>query len=219
LIKLPNFKKSFEYENDFYLSCDVSRLGKLLGQYELFKMVKDIPGEIVECGVFKGASLCRFAIFRELFGNSIKKKIIAFDTFGKFPKAKFTKDIQTRNNWLKIVGNKSISKQQLMKILKHKKTHKLVELVKGDIVKTVPLYVKSHPNLKISFLNLDTDLYEPSLTVLNFLYPKIVKGGILLLDDYNFFPGETKAVNEYFKNKNIKLKPFPFIDSKLYIVK
>ena len=43
---------------------------------ELFKMTMDIPGAIVECGVFKGASLARFAMFRELFGNTFSKKIL-----------------------------------------------------------------------------------------------------------------------------------------------
>ena len=63
LIKLPNFKKSFEYENNFYLSCDITRISKILAQYELYKMVENVPGEIVECGVLKGASLSRFESF------------------------------------------------------------------------------------------------------------------------------------------------------------
>ena len=44
-------------------------------------MTMDVPGAIVECGVFKGTSLARFAMFRELFGNTFSKKIIGFDIF------------------------------------------------------------------------------------------------------------------------------------------
>ncbi len=76
MIKLPNFKKSFEYENNFYLSCDSSRIGKVLAHYELFKIANYLPGSIVECGVFKGASLSRFSMMRELFGNSSSKKLL-----------------------------------------------------------------------------------------------------------------------------------------------
>ncbi len=61
MITLPDFQKAFEYENNFYLSCDNTRLSKILAHYELFKMARELPGAIVECGVFKGTSLVRFA--------------------------------------------------------------------------------------------------------------------------------------------------------------
>lgn len=52
LIKLPDFKKSFDYENGFYLTCDITRISKILAHYELFKMVLNVPGAIVEGGGF-----------------------------------------------------------------------------------------------------------------------------------------------------------------------
>ena len=69
MIPLPDFEKSFDYENNFYLSCDVTRISKILAHYELFKLVNQVPGAIVECGVLKGASFSRFAMFREIFSN------------------------------------------------------------------------------------------------------------------------------------------------------
>ncbi len=53
MIKLPNFKKSYDYENNFYLTCSSGRIGKSLAHYELYNMAKKSTGEIVECGVFK----------------------------------------------------------------------------------------------------------------------------------------------------------------------
>jgi hypothetical protein len=91
--------------------------------------------------------------------------------------------------------------------------------VEGNIVETVPQYVKSHPGLKISLLNLDVDMYEPSLTVLNCLYPKISDGGVLILDDYGVYPGETKAVHEYFEGKNVEIQKIPFRETPAYIIK
>jgi len=78
MINIPDFKKSFEYENNFYLSCNNSRIGKFIVHYELFKKSSLVPGSIVECGIFKGSSLIRFATFRELFKKSNKKIIIGF---------------------------------------------------------------------------------------------------------------------------------------------
>ena len=219
MIKLPDFTKSFEHENNFYLSCNSSRIGKTLAHYELFKIANNLPGAIIECGVFKGASLCRFSMLRELFGNSFSKKIIGFDAFGKFPITKYQHDIKHRKRFIDTSGEEGISKQQLIQVLKNKKINENVELIKGDITKTVPRYLKLHPELKISLLNLDADVYEPSVTILDNLYPRIVKGGILILDDYGTFPGETKAVDEYFKDKNIEIKKFSFAATPSFIIK
>lgn len=218
MIKLPDFRKSFEYENNFYLSCTSSRIAKMLSHYELYKMTSSIPGSIVECGIFKGASLSRFTIFREIFGDTLSKKIIGFDTFDKFPETGFTPDKKMRNKFIKEAGNQSISKNQMLKVLKHKGLEQKIELVQGDITKTVPKYVKEHPELKLSLLNLDTDVYEPAVTILKYLYPRITKGGILILDDYGVFPGETKAVNEYFNWGKIKIQKLKF-STLHYIIK
>jgi hypothetical protein len=217
-MELPKIKNSYNYENDFYLSCDTQRIGKFLAHYELFKMSAKIPGSIIECGVFKGNSLIRFASFREL-GISKSKKIIGFDMFGKFPEANFQKDKKIRKEFIKYSGSEGITKQQLIKVLKQKKIDQKIELIKGNIIQTIPNYVKKYPKLKISFLNLDSDTYEAAKIILEYLYPKITKGGILLLDDYGVWPGETKAVDEYFKNKKVKIKKSSFSNTPLYIIK
>lgn len=219
MINLPNFEKAFEYENNFYLSCDITRISKVLAHYEIYKMIKEITGEIVECGVFKGSSYLRFVMFREIFNNPYSKKIIGFDTFGKFPETSFKDDIKARTQFIDSAGSDSISKEQLLQILNNKEINKNVDLIEGDIVETVPAYVKANPELKISLLNLDTDIYEPAVTILEHLYPKITKGGILMLDDYGTHPGETKAVDEFFHNKNIEIKKFSFAMTPSYIVK
>lgn len=178
MIELSDFSHSFEWENNFYLSCDITRISKILAQYELFKMVQYIPGAIVECGVFKGASLARFAAFRDLFGNPFSKKIIAFDTFERYPNTDFAPDKKVREQFIEAAGDQSISVAQMMEVLKHKGCDRFVELVPGDICQTVPRYLGEHPELKISLVNLDTDIYEPAVVVLEHLYPRIERGGV-----------------------------------------
>jgi hypothetical protein len=219
MVNLPDFPKAFEYENNFYLSCDNSRIAKLLAHYELYKMAANIPGAIVECGVFKGTSLTRFATFRDLFSNSHAKKIIGFDIYGKFPETDFQEDKAPRQRFIDSAGEESISVEQLTEVLQHKGIDKNVELVKGNILETVPSYVNNHPELKISLLNLDTDIYEPASIILEFLFPRIVRGGVLIIDDYGVFPGETKAVDEYFQDKDVVINKFPFGMTPCYISK
>jgi len=218
-MKLMDFNKKFKYENDFYLSCDTSRMGKIITHYELFKMAVKSPGAIVECGVFKGISLARFAMFRELLDKRPFRKIVGFDIFGKFPESKYGPDKPLRKRFIKAAGIESISRKQMRKVLSYKGVDKSIELVSGDITRTIPEYLAKNKRLKISLLNLDVDIYEPSVTVLEYLYPRIVKGGILIIDDYGTFPGETKAVNEYFKDKKVKIRKFPFAKTPCYIVK
>ena len=217
MINLPNFHKPFDYENNFYLSCDNSRIGKMIAHYELFKLSSKIPGCIIECGVFKGVSLIRFATFLKLLKKQ-NKKIIAFDAFGKHTTTKISSDYKRRKKLLSH-GKEAISEKQLMKVLKLKSLEKNIELIRGDITETVPRYLKSNPKLKISLLNLDVDFYESSITILKNFYPKLSKGGILMLDDYGIWDGETMAVNEYFGGKKIKIRKFSFSQTPSYIIK
>lgn len=220
MIQLPDFEKSWEYENGFHLTCDISRISKILAQWELFRMAQDVPGDIVECGVFKGASLARFAAFRQLLGNPFSKKIIGFDIFGKYPETNFMEDKPFRQRFVQGAGEQSISVEQLMTVLEHKRCEQNIELVAGDICTTVPRYVEQNSQLKISLLNLDTDIYEPAATILENLFPRIVKNGILIIDDYGTFPGETKAVDEYLAKQkaNLVIRKFPFCMTPCYMV-
>ncbi|TSC76693.1 MAG: NADP-dependent oxidoreductase [Parcubacteria group bacterium Gr01-1014_33] len=45
------------------------------------------------------------------------------------------------------------------------------------------------------------------------------EGGVLILDDYGTFPGETKAIDEYFRDQNIRISQFPFAMTPCYIIK
>ena len=105
MIPLPDFTKAFDYENNFYLSADKTRLSKVLAHYELFKMTAELPGHIVECGVFKGVSLARFAMMRDLFGSNFSRKIVGFDIFGKFPEAGLKADKKYRDRFVKAAGD------------------------------------------------------------------------------------------------------------------
>lgn len=218
MIDLPDFKKKFVYENNFFLSSDPSRIGKLIAHFELFERVRKIQGDIVECGVFKGVSLIQFTTFSKMF-DVRPRAIVGFDTFDRFPPTSFSKDKRKRKAFIHDAGERSISKEQLRLVLKKKGLQRGVTLVEGDIRKTVPAYVVSHPHCQIALLNLDTDIYEPAVTILEHLYPRIIKGGVLVLDDYGVFPGETKAVDDYFRGKGATIERFPYSKTPCYIVK
>lgn len=219
MIQLPDFDKSFEYENAFHLSCDVTRISKFIAHYELYRLSIGVPGAIVECGVFKGISFIRLMTFRDLLEHPTSRRIVGFDTFTGYPETDFDDEKAMRNEFIGKAGDESISEKQLVRVLEHKGINENVELVPGLIEETVPEYIASHPEFSISLLHLDTDLYAPSVTVMKHLFPRISRGGILILDDYTIWPGETQAVNEYLQEMDVSIRKFSYTERPCYVVK
>jgi len=78
-------QKQWDYENGFYLTSHITRIAKMLAHYELYKSIIGLPGHIVECGVFKGASLIQFTtlvILQNLYDKVVKNGLVVFDDFG-----------------------------------------------------------------------------------------------------------------------------------------
>ena len=150
MIELPDIDKAFEYENNFYFSCEVTRIAKWAVHYELFKGILDLPGVFVECGVFKGVSFLRFAMFRQLLGHEGALKMLGFDVFGEFPESTFSEDQPYIEKFVSEAGSESISEDQLYELLQQRGMEKNVELIKGDICKTIPKYHERDPSLRIS---------------------------------------------------------------------
>ncbi len=195
-------------------------LGKLLSLYEAYRLVTELPGSVVELGVFKGESLLFFGKLMELLNvNDRSARVIGFDNFAGFPEL-HAKDGADDTKVDKRLGGWSSAgyREELLALINafdHDRLagHKSrIELVEGDITETVPAYAAAHPGLRIKLLNLDCDLYEPTLAGLRSLYPLVVEGGVVLLDEYAFeqFPGESKAVEEYFGSAMPMIKKFPF---------
>ncbi len=216
--------KPFFYENAFYLTSHPDRIAKMLAHYELFKLTVDLPGDIVECGVFKGASFSKFVKLRNVLQKASSKRIIGFDVFDKFPmpgKNTVEGDKEGREQFLKVSGGeKSISNEKLMEFLQSCDSSENVDLIKGDVSETVPSFISKNPQLKISLLHIDVDLYEPTLDCLNYFFNRVVKNGVIILDDYNGFPGATKAIDEFFADMpDTKINKIPWSASPFYVVK
>lgn len=201
--------KSFEYENGFILTSKIYRLGNILSHYELYKKIIDLPGDVIELGVFKGNSLIQFSTFRGILETEYSRKIIGFDMFGEFPQATLVEDKEFREKWVKDTNNKYLTEKDIYKALDFKGINN-VELIKGDINQTLPSYLESHPEQKIALLHIDTDIYEPAKIGLELLYDRVVRGGVIIFDDYGTVTGETKAVDEFIMDKDYvvhKLNP------------
>ena len=213
-------KKCWDYENGFYLTSHVTRLAKMLAQYELYKSIVGLPGHIVECGVYKGASFLRFATFREILESPHSRRIIGFDAFGRFPEGMADSNDREFIRSFSAEGGDGISYDSFIEVLSHKGFENC-ELIEGDICSKVPQYVADHPELKIALLHVDVDVHEPSRVILDHLFHRVVRHGLVILDDYGTVAGETLAVDEFLQRdqKELLIEKLPITHLPAYIRK
>tara|TARA_R110002073_G_scaffold41466_10_gene117105 strand:+ start:9766 stop:10431 length:666 start_codon:yes stop_codon:yes gene_type:complete len=199
--------QQWDYENGFYLTSHKNRIPKMLAHYDLYKSIVNLPGHVVECGVFKGASFIRFCSFREVLESPYSRKIIGFDAFGAFPKQEDAND-QAFVSEFEGAAGEGISVDGLKEVLQHKGFENF-ELIKGDLLETLPTYIAEHPELRISLLHIDVDVYKPSVAILKNLFDRVVRGGLIVLDDYGTVAGETDAVDQFLENSDYIVEKLP----------
>ncbi|MCP4548560.1 MAG: dTDP-6-deoxy-L-hexose 3-O-methyltransferase [bacterium] len=209
--------KQWDYENGFYLTSHLSRLPKMLAHYELYKSIVDLPGHVIECGVFKGASFIRFCTFREILESPYSRKIIGFDAFGKFPMQDDSNDQAFVERFEESAGD-GISVDELKTVLSHK-GFRNYELIQGDVSDTIPSYVSNHLELKIALLHIDVDVYKPTVSILNHLFDRVVTGGLVVFDDYGSVAGETKAIDEFLSGRDDIIEKLPISHMPAFIRK
>lgn len=221
MIELPNSHQAFFYEDSFLLTCKPSRIAKIMALFEVYKMVLAKRGVFVECGVFKGASFSILAMLRSLLEKVETRKLVAFDTFSRFAETKNAVDQRLRKEIERKAGLDCVSAEQLRETLKSRgcRLEENIELVAGDICKTVPRYVEQYPQIEIGLLSVDVDFIEPTQAILEHLFPKVVSGGIVLFDDYRIADGETRAVDQFLERTGYTLQRFSFAEHPYYLVK
>ncbi|MDU9389141.1 TylF/MycF/NovP-related O-methyltransferase [Pseudomonas sp. 148P] len=189
-----------------------------LSRIELFKMVQDIPGAIVECGVYKGNSLMLYMqLSMILEPYAINRSIIGFDTFQGFASIDEKEDPSDINESMFSDTDETLIQDMIEAndLIRPVNRIPRCEIVKGDILETVPAFVKTRPDLVVAMLILDTDLYSSTKVALETFLPYMPKGAIVVLDEvaYRNFPGETAALRDVLDLNKVELKRLPFDSS------
>ncbi len=198
-------KNSQEFDSkENMLNGDWSNLEQAVNIYHLLTQVVllKVPGDVVELGSFDGTtSVLMQKTLDQLDSNKI---IHVYDSFEGLPE-KTDKDGDT----VFYAGSCSTQKEALEQNFKKHKT-KLPKIHEGWFSDTLP---KGLPS-KISFAHLDGDFYSSILESLTYVYPKLSKGAVVIIDDYcdpkvldvnNILPGVKKACDEFFKDKKEKV--------------
>lgn len=186
-----------------------SRIINLLNKCtELNKKFDD--GIAIECGVANGGSL---QVMREYFSENIS--IYGFDSFSNMPPLTEKDENDARaikmnfnitNN--KLVGNIYGNKEKCIAgFKKNSIPMENVKLIEGYFEETIPSLIDELNN--IILLRLDADWYQSTYYLLDTLYDKVVKGGVIIIDDFYAYVDCRKAVIDFFNNRKIDL-PYIF---------
>jgi len=213
-----DFDKRFDYENAFFLTAKPDRMSKVITRYELYKKIIGIPGEIVECGVFKGNGFAQWLKLRVMLEPGYSRRVIGFDTFDKVPLATIDEDEEPRRQFIEAAGDRSIALERLTDLLEKAGVNENVELVPGDICETAPKFCEQFPALRIALLIVDVDFYEPTRAALDAFFHRVVKGGVVLLDDFGAFEGANRAIEQHLGADVEHIERFPFSSSMPFIV-
>jgi len=201
--KLDNFPKYVRRQH----------LKRFLAMYEIFKLVLPVKGSIVECGVFRGFSLLSWAKLSTILEpENLTRRLYAFDSFSGFPSVS---DTDRMGAGIAAPGDfQTSSYEELLELIRVYDEDRFlghipkVELVRGDITKTIPEFVQQNRHLLVSLLFLDLDLYEPTKVVLEQMLPRMPKGAVIAFDELDnpIWPGETEALLEVLNVNRMKIQ-------------
>lgn len=176
--------------------------------YDLYETVKyickwSIGGNIIECGVWKGGSMLLVAQILKQFNSD--KRIYMFDTFSGMPLPDPELDIDQlgnvaidrwRENWVDGGSKQAVKANMDLAGYPH------FSLIEGKVEATLH---NALGTTQFSLVRLDTDWYASTKVELEVLWPRLVPGGFLIIDDFGSWLGCRKAVLEYFAHKKVKM--------------
>ena len=192
-LKLLDYKGMIFDINNFKQYIDIRLASLRLIASEINE--QKLEGEVAELGVYKG----KFASeINRLFPN---KKLYLFDTFEGFN----SEDVSIENSHGYSKAKEGDFSDTNMELVKNQLPYKEQAIfIKGYFPESVKEDLPS-----FCFVSLDTDLYKPTYEGLKVFYPKLVKGGMIIIHDYNStqFPGVKDAVKEFCIENNAFLVP------------
>lgn len=203
----------YEAFNKFIFSSDIKLIGKLLHRFKFFMETRHLPGDIVEVGVFKGSGMATFVKFLEVFMPNSNKKVIGFDIFDTDESSFIlqTKDTEIDRNSMETVYSKVEGSELSLESVRNRlesisaNISDKVKLIKGDVQETMPKFLQDNPGFRASMIYIDVDIERPTYHALVNLWDRLLPGGIILFDEYEYHLfSESVGVAKFLKEKGVK---------------
>jgi hypothetical protein len=194
-------------------------LKRFLAHAELFKMTLDVPGDIAEFGVFRGLGLFTWANLLESYCIGDRTKVVyGFDNWQGFTGFSEQDSVPLADAGKTVGGfNPSRFHEEVLDAIGIFDSDRFIpfkpriKLIDGNIEETVVKFAEDNPGVRFSLVHLDCDLYKPTRAVLQAIWDRVTRGGIVIFDEYAIadWPGETAAVDEFLADKpDVRLRTF-----------
>jgi hypothetical protein len=207
--------------NEFIFSSDRKLFGKLASKLDFVEMTRDIPGDIVELGVFKGSGMMGW--LKALEATSINhKNVIGFDYFDMDDTVNSVKtsDQHVMKSLFEDRSFDPYGYEDILAEILHKARYFNFDLIKGDVTATLKDYLQENPGFRVSIANFDLDVEEPTEVCLNLLWDRIVPGGVLIFDEYGINEWtESNAVDRFIKDKKMIIYNTKYFAPSAYVIK
>lgn len=191
-------------------------LGQLTAHYELYKRVGMVDGSIVNCGCLSVEHFTGLVVLNHTLDVANTKKQIVFE---KHQKNLFYDHTQLPGGGLFYKTEKIPFDNGLVKNRLNESGIKAdIEFVTGYVSDAIPQYLIENPELKIAFLSIHLNDYEGTMTALQFFYPRLVKGGVLVFDNYGNNDDDFNAIKDYFAFEKVEIQHFSFKKGPYFVV-
>src|SRR5262245_43279597 len=138
--------------NTLLLGPDTDRVRKLVVRYELAKLALEVPGDVVECGVFKGAGCMYWLKLLHILEPGSLRKVVGFDTFTEFATSQRPEERAAIAEFVESSGFEGVDADAIAERATAAGLGERLELVAGDIVGTARAYVDGNPGWRIALL-------------------------------------------------------------------
>ena len=201
----------YDCYNQFIFSDDTRVFNKMIKRTELYLLTKDMIGDVLEFGVFKGASIGLWMKLLKMYEPNSITKVVGFDFFDSTELINGL-DGLNKNMMTTVVGrvtDKDLFLNSVTANLKVIDPSKFI-LIKGDAVNTSKTFINKNPGLKIKLLYMDLDVGEPTYKVLLELWDKVCINGIIVFDEYAYHQwDESIGVDNFLKTIEGKYIMYP----------
>jgi len=196
--------------------CQPATMTSVERVYALYKAVEYlsvamIPGDLVECGVWRGGSMMCAALTLMRAGDT-SRRLYLYDTFegmvqpdvadidfgGRSASGQLSAEERSEGSYIWAYAPLELVRRNMAST--GYPTNR-ISYVRGPVEQTIPVTMPE----SIALLRLDTDWHASTRHELDHLFPLLVKGGVLIIDDYGHWQGARRAVDEYFAASDVKV--------------
>jgi len=207
--------------NNFIFAPESKVFEKLISKYYFIQMTKDVPGDIMELGVFKGSGMAAWLKTLRSMGIN-NKKVLGFDIFdqeGLVPTI-ISKDASLMKSLFKDRKFDSKGYENILMQTLYQMGYSNFQIIRGNVLDSIPKFIENKPGFRASLINFDMDTEEPTDFCIQKLWNHLTPGGVMIFDEYAIEEwSESNAVDKFVLENKLKLHRTKYDTPTAYIIK